>query len=169
MPISIRINVKVPELVLDSHLVRFAIHQKMERKTKPDLLREFRKTVEGWENAPRFQSEVEHVINLLTRVFTESERYFYVNNGTSPHTITPKSGGLLRFQTGYRAATSPKVIGSRKPQRFGPQISARIVHHPGSEPRLFDETIAEAYEETFVNDIQDAINMAVKSSSVSRP
>lgn len=169
MPLSIRINVKVPELVLDSKLIRDAIQRKMERKTKPDLLKEFRKTVDGWENAPRFQSEVEHVVNLLTRVFTESERYFYVNNGAPAHIITPKGGGLLRFQTGYRAATSPKVISSRKPQRFGPQIVSRVVHHPGIEPRLFDETIAEAYEDIFVHDIQDAINQSVKSSSISRP
>jgi len=169
MPLSVRITVKVPELILDSQLVRQAIHQKMERKTKPDLLREFRKTVDGWENAPRFQSEVHHVINLSTQVFTESERYFYVNNGTPPHIITPKGGGVLRFQTGYRAATAPKVIGSRKPSRFGNQITTRVVHHPGSEPRLFDETIAEEYLETFVEDIQDAINMSVKGGSVSRP
>lgn len=169
MPISIRVSVKVPELVLDSELVRHAIQQKMERKTKPDLLKEFRKTVEGWDNAPRFQSEVEHVVNLLTRVFTESERYAYVNNGTAPHIITPKGGGMLRFQTGYRAATSPKVIGSRKPQRFGPQIMTRGVRHPGIEPRLFDEVIALEYVDTFAQDIQDAINQAVKSASVSRP
>lgn len=168
MPISVRINVKVPEIILDSQLIRQAIERKMEQKTAPDLLKEFRKTVDGWSNAPRFQTEFHHVQKLSTQVFTESERYAYVNNGTPAHVITPRGGGMLRFQTGYRAATTPKVIGSRRPQRFGPVVGARAVRHPGIEARLFDEVIALEYVDTFVHDIQDAINQTVKSASVGR-
>lgn len=167
MPISVQIKVTVPEIVLDSKLVRDAIHQKMKQKTGPELQREFQKTVTGWENPPRFKPEYHHVIKLATQVFTDSERYVYVNNGTPPHVI-PAKGGLLRFQTGYRAATSPRVIGSRKPTRFGPVVTARAVRHPGVEPRLFDEVIAMDYADTFAEDVQDAINMAVKGVSVGR-
>lgn len=168
MPISIRVTVKIPELVFDSALVRHAIQRTLETKTGPDLSKEFKKTVEGWTNPPRFNPHIHHVQKLSAEVSTESERYNFVNNGTAAHRITPKrAGGLLRFQPGYRAATRPGVIGSSRPSRFGDHISSRGVLHPGVEARNFDEVIAEGYAETFVEDIQDAISMAVEKASVS--
>lgn len=168
MPISIKVSVKIPELVIDSALVRHMIERKMETKTGPDLQKEFKKTVEGWSNPPPFNPHVYHGTSLKTVVYTESERYIFVNNGTSAHRITPKGArGLLRFQPGYRAATRPGVIGSSRPSRFGDHTSSRGVYHPGVEAREFDRVISEGYAETFVEDIQDAISMAVEKASVS--
>lgn len=169
MAISIRISVKIPELVIDSKLVRHMIELKMQTKTGPDLQKEFRKTVDGWSNPPPFNPHVYHGNALATVVYTESERYAWVNNGTQAHRITPKGArGLLRFQPGYRAATRPGVIGSGRPSRFGEHVSSRGVFHPGVEARNFDQMIAEEYADTFVADIQDAISMAVEKGSVSR-
>lgn len=169
MATSIRITVKVPEIILDSRLVRLAIERKMRAKTGPELQKEFKKTVVGWTNPPRFNPHYHHVQKLSTEVGTESDRYRWVNDGTPEHVITPKGGGRLRFQTGYRPATRPRVIGSQRPQRFGAMVSAFVVHHPGVEPRLFDEVIAVEYAETFVEDVQEAINMEVaRQTTVSR-
>lgn len=168
MAISMRVKVTIPELVIDSALVRNAIQRKMETKTGPDLQKEFRKTVDGWSNPPPFNPHVYHGTSLRTVVYTESERYIFVNNGTSAHRITPKGArGLLRFQPGYRAATKPGVIGSSRPSRFGEHVTSRGVYHPGVEARNFDQVIAEEYADTFVEDIQDAISMAVGKASVS--
>lgn len=168
MAISMRVKVTIPELVIDSALVRHAIQVKMQTKTGPDLQKEFKRTVEGWSNPPPFNPHVYHGTTLSTVVYTESERYNWVNFGTPAHRITPKGRGLLRFQPGYRAATRPGVIGSSRPSRFGDHVSSRGVYHPGVEARNFDQVIAEAYAETFVEDIQDAIKMAVEKGSVGR-
>lgn len=168
MAISIRVSVKIPELVINSKLVQHAIERKMQTKTGPDLQKEFKKTVEGWSNPPPFNPHVYHGRDLRTVVYTESERYGWVNNGTEPHVIVPKSvRGLLWFRPGYRAATRPGVIGSSRPSSFGDKTAAWRVYHPGIEPRNFDQIIGEAYADTFVEDIQDAISMAVEKASVS--
>jgi len=169
--ISIRITVKVPELVIDSRLVRHSIEQKMRLKTGPELQKEFKKTVAGWTNPPRFNPHYHHVQKLSTEVSTDSEKYGYVNNGTPEHPIFARRGNLLWFQPGYRAATRPRIISSQRPQRFGAVVPARFIPmHPGIEPRLFDEVIALEYVDTFVEDMQDAIRLAVvRSASVSRP
>ena len=162
---GIRITVKVPQMVLNSAQVRAKILQTMRTHTGPDLRREFKKTVEGWETAPDFDMKfLEHSGSLATQVFpvgSGKATYELVNEGSPAHTITPRRGGALRFQTGYRSATSPRTIGSRAKSRSGPFVSAGIVHHPGFEARKFDETIADDYTDTFEQDIQDAINSAV--------
>lgn len=169
MAISIRVSVKIPELVINSKLVQHAIERKMQTKTGPDLQKEFKKTVEGWSNPPPFNPHVYHGRDLRTVVYTESERYGWVNFGTDAHRITPKNvRGLLRFQPGYRAATRPGVIGSSRPSRFGDHVSSRGVFHPGVEARNFDQMIAEGYADTFVEDIQEAISMAAGKTTVGR-
>lgn len=163
---SIRITVTVPEVVLNSDFVRSQILQKMQHKTAPELRAEFRKTVEGWENKPDFSQKFHNGTDSVSTTVWPSGRnraqYELVNEGSPSHTITPRRGGLLRFQTGYRPATRPRVIGSGSKQRFGNFISTPQVHHPGFEARAFDETIAEDYYDTFADDMQDAIKEAVR-------
>lgn len=161
---SIRITVTVPEIVLNSSFVRHEIMKAMRHKTGPEIKREFQKTVQGWDNAPDFDVTVYQGANsIITHVFPSGSgaaNYARVNAGSPAHVITPRRGGFLRFQTGYRAATSPRVIGSRSKSRFGNVISTPIVHHPGFEAREFDATIAEQYADTFADDMQEAIKVA---------
>lgn len=120
--------------------------------------------MDGWENAPDFSATVYDSTNsIICHVFPSGNgtaNYELVNNGAPPHTITPRRRGMLRFQTGYRASTSPRVISSRANARFGNVISTPVVHHPGFEARAFDETIALDYYDTFAEDMQDAIKTA---------
>lgn len=165
---SIRITVTVPAIVLNSSFVRDQIMRKMRQKTGPDLRREFKETVEGWTSAPDFSQTVfMNQDGIITHVFPSGNgtaKYELVNAGSPPHIITPRRRGMLRFQTGYRAATRPRVIGSRAKARSGNFISTPIVRHPGFEARAFDQTIAEEYADTFAEDMQDAIKMAVGRS-----
>lgn len=162
---QIRIKVEVPEMVFNSSAVHQAIKEKMRSKTGPDIKKEFEKTVDGWETAPDFRVTVyESVNSIITHVFPSgigTAQYVRVNEGVGPHLITPRRrGGRLRFQTGYRAATRPRVIGSRSKGRFGNEITALAVRHPGFEARKFDEVIADEYTPTFEQDMQDAIAQA---------
>lgn len=161
---SIRITVKVPKIVLNSSFVRAEILKKMRQKTGPDLRREFKKTVEGWDNAPDFdQTFPQGAGSIATHVFPSgpgTAQYERVNAGSPPHLITPRRAPVLRFQPGYRPATRPRVIGSRSKARFGNFVATQTVHHPGFEAREFDATIAEEYYDTFAEDMQDAIRIA---------
>jgi hypothetical protein len=164
----------VPEIILDSSSIRSEIKSKMRSKTGPEIRDEFEKTVEGWDNAPNFNVTVYDSVNsIITHVFPSgagTTQYERVNEGAPPHRITPRRRGMLRFQTGYRPATSPRVIGSRAKSRFGNFISTPSVNHPGFEARKFDETIAEAYADTFAEDMQEAIRVAsIKGVSVGGP
>lgn len=164
--INIRITVTVPKEILNVNSIREKIAQAQRNHTGPELRREFGKTVSGWDSKPGF-SQKQHVGSDAVSITVYpsgagANIYELVNNGASPHIITPRQGGMLRFQTGYRAATRPRVISSRSKARFGRIISTPIVRHPGFEARAFDEEIAEQYAGTFADDMQDAIGSAAQ-------
>lgn len=160
--INIKMRVFVPKEVLNDAKVIRNIQHVMSSKTAQDLKREFAKTYRSWDRQPNFVQD--HYFGsrvLWIKVFTYSTQYRLVNAGARPHEIRPRRGGLLRFQTGFRPKSRPRVIGSSGGGKFGDFISARVVHHPGHEAREFDAQIAEEYQETFAEDVQDAIKDAL--------
>lgn len=168
MAVSIQIKVTVPKQILSVEAVMREIRNTMSTKTARELRDLFEKTTEGWSNTMNPSSGFDEVrwntqSHFGTRtnsvkVFTYSKKYALVNDGAKPHTIVPRRARMLRFRTGYRAATKPRVISSQSPMRFGNTISTGAVNHPGFEGREFDETIAKEYGPTFEKDIQEAIN-----------
>lgn len=168
--VDIQITVTVPEIILESSLIRTMIVSKMQSKTGPDIRRLFEKTTRGWSNRPNFLQKFTSKVGYVSVMVWPSGSnkagniYALVNNGAGPHTITPRSRGLLRFQRGYRAATRPRILSSRSPSRYGETVSAHLVRHPGFEAREFDATIAEQYAGTFAADMQNVIHVAVVKS-----
>jgi hypothetical protein len=160
MAVSVSIEIKIPELLISSDVVRLKIENALVRKTGPELMRQFKKTVVGWDTQINFyQRKANRQDYVSVTVFTRFKQYAIVNAGSPPHTITSRRGGMLRFQTGYRAATSPRVISSRAKQRSGSFVAARSVQHPGFEARDFDVTIAEEIAPQFIDDVQEAIRI----------
>lgn len=159
--VDVSITVTVPESILNDAQFRAEIERTMRSVTGPYLKREFDKTTEGWDNRPTFTQKFSSSNDAISvKVFTTQEQYGIVNAGSPSHTITPRRGGMLRFQTGYRAATRPRVISSRAKARFGPTVSARSVRHPGFEARDFDVTIADDLRPRFEEDVNRAIERA---------
>jgi len=170
--ISIDIKVTVPEIVLGNAAVRDAIMQKMQSKTAPDLKRLFRGTVNGWKDKPDFlQKFLNSPSAVSTQVWpgqnsTGGKTYTIVNNGSPEHPIFPRQRGMLRFQSGYRAGTRPRVLNSRSSSRFGNYVrSYGVPRHPGFDAREFDQEIAEQYADTFAADMNDAITVATVRSA----
>lgn len=161
MAISVQVIVKAPEVLLNSEVVRLKLEQAMRKKTAPDLQKQFKKTVTGWKHPPDFSQKFINQTNYISVTVwasgTNAEQYALVNYGSPPHDITPRRGGLLRFQPGYRSATRPKMLSSRAPQRSGAFVSTFSVKHPGFEAREFDIAVAEEIAQRFVEDMQDAI------------
>lgn len=163
MPLSIEINVTVPELVLNSSIIRNNIYQALKTQIGPRMKQLFEPTVEGWSDKPQFhQSGHSWVSEVAVRVWTDSERYRWVNNGTPAHVITPRSRGMLRFRPGYSAGTRPRVLSSRRPQRSGEYVSAWHVNHPGIEARDFDKEVAEIIYPEFVEAVNEAIHLGIE-------
>lgn len=163
---GIRMSVHVSGKRLSSRDFVDSILNKMKSKTVPEIRALFAQTTEGWKNKLSFSFKTwSNSDEIGTEVYPDgdnAEQYKLVSLGSPPHPIRAKNGPLLHFQTGYRASTSPGRLLSRANFRSGPWMSAPSVNHPGFEARNFPEAIKEEYNATFVRDMQEAINEAVK-------
>lgn len=157
----IEINVTVPKEIINIDKVRQAIIDAQNGLTKPKLTALFKETVEGWKYPPSFSStRVDNSSQLGIRVYPSgknSDKWGLVNAGSPSHIIRPRKAKMLRFQSGYRAGTRPKVLRSQAYQRSGNFVSTGLVHHPGFEAREFTQTIADKHNPEFQQDMQDAI------------
>lgn len=164
MPLSVQINVTVPELVIRSSVIREKIYRALRQEIGPEIQKLFYQTVNGWSDRPKFSMSGHSWIDeVAVRVWTDSARYAYVNNGTPAHPIPARGGGMLVFRKGYVAGTRPRVLASRRPSRFGEYVAARrIPQHPGIEARDFDVTIAEEMQPKLIDVVNEAISLGVK-------
>lgn len=157
----IEITVTVPSSIMNAQRVVDEIRRTQDTVTALRLTQYFRQTVEGWKTPPGFAQQREDTSDQLgVKVYPiggEAEKYALINAGARPHFIRPRRTNFLRFQTGYRAGTAPRVLRSRAYSRFGPMVGAAEVRHPGFEAREFTQTIADTHEPEFNKDMQDAI------------
>jgi len=114
---------------------------------------DFKATVKSWKKPAKFDKKDARKVGgrLEAITSTSDEIYFYVTRGTRPHIIVPKSAGALSFQTGYRAKTRVRVIGSRSGGSYGPRVTAKSVMHPGTDARDFDKEIAKRRQRNMTN------------------
>src|SRR3972149_419558 len=128
MSIKITARVFVPDEVLNVPALRGRIEQTMRNKSAPEVRREFLKTIQGWDHSPDFSMRFNFGQSTLSATITPSGAdatiWELVNAGSPAHTIVPRRAKQLRFQTGYRAATRPRVISSRAKSRFGEVVKA---------------------------------------------
>lgn len=115
-------------------------------------------TVQTWTHKPQFTIERSGEYERI--IATSDEIYGYVDLGTRPHTIRARNAAQLRFQSGYKAKTSPNVIASRPGGKFGPTVYAREVKHPGTKARGFSKAIARKWNREWPRNLQRAIAAA---------
>ena len=164
MDISVKIT--MPDLkTFDGNNYVTRLAEKQRRESIPALKLMFQQTVDGWEHRPTFEGKQTIASNSITmEVFPtgpHAELYSLVSKGSPPHAIYPKqTGGLLRFQPGYRSATNPRILSSRAKQRSGAFVTSPGIDnppHPGFEGREFPETISDLFYPVFLADMQDAM------------
>ena len=135
------------------------------RKAGNEIKKDFEKTTATWSTKVQF--------NVVYRVkgggpevfvFTDSEIYGYVNDGTRPHLIFPVRAKALAFASGYTAKTSPGVIGSGAGGPSGSTVVRPYVEHPGTEARKFDQVIGEQWESKFKRRMEDAMRRAARAT-----
>lgn len=93
-------------------------------------------------------------------VETDDRIYSYVNNGTPAHIIVAKRAKRLAFRVGGRAKTRPGSISSRNGSKGKTQVWPKIVNHPGTEPRKFDEVISKKWDKRLKQSVRQAIKDA---------
>jgi hypothetical protein len=124
-----------------------------------DIKIDFDVTTQGWDEEVEFTTSSPST--WTRRTATSNKIYGYVNDGTRPHRIVPKGGGVLRFNAPFRAKTVPGRIMSGPGSAGGAEVFSRGVNHPGSAPRNFDKTIKEKWDKQFATVMQRAIDSEV--------
>lgn len=153
MPLLLR-NIrsgKRKALITDlNNIARKMLSDALDSQVKPLLIQSHEKVVESWKNQPDFQTrkyiKADSIGMTVFPTGEAKEIYTYVDQGTKPHLIVPVHAKLLKFRTGYQPKTLPNparvVIQPAGGKATGPQVFAKLVHHPGSEPREFSKAIA---------------------------
>lgn len=80
-----------------------------------------------------------------------------LDEGTRPHAIRARRAPALRFQTGYRASTTPKVFNSQPSEKFGEWRRPYSVWHPGTKPREWSPTMEKRRRRPFQRRILKAV------------
>lgn len=129
-------------------------HHQMEaavREHGNTLKAEFQGIVSDWEHQPDFVVETKVTASAIAVEVRPRKRrkasdiFGWVDKGTKPHVIRPKRSnkrGRLAFRLGYSALTRPIArahVGTG--QANGPFVMPAEVHHPGTTPRRFSETV----------------------------
>lgn len=124
-----------------------------------DVQIDFKTTTQSWEHKPSFPIQSPSAYRRI--VSTDDEVYAFVNDGTRPHIIRPKGGGVLVFRTPFRAKTVPNQIASTAGSVGATNAIARVVNHPGTKARNFDKAIQEKWEKRFAVIMQRSIDSEV--------
>lgn len=106
-------------------------------------LQDFQGATRSWKHKPSFKITRD---SESTSIGTDSEIFGYVDQGTKPHIIRPKNK-RLRFGAGFSPKTTPGSLSSGAGSRSGPNVYARVVHHPGTQARNFSNLVGEHAQE----------------------
>lgn len=119
---------------------------------------DFDRTTSTWQRDVTF--EIVNTAEYARIIGTDDEIYGYVNDGTKPHIIRPKTAKALVFGVGGSAKTRPRTIGSTSGSKGNTIVAAKVVHHPGSDARQFDEVIEDKWQkqlEQHIDRIMEAV------------
>lgn len=123
---------------------------------------DFGVTVQTWSDKPTF--DIKSPTPWSRTVGTDHAIYGMLNEGTPAHEIRPRRAKSLAFRGPFRSKTVPRSISSG-PGYVGPAETilprGRGVHHPGTEARAWDKTIAQKWDKLFPVQMQRAIDAAV--------
>jgi len=150
-----------------NNIVRKEIEKAMDTQVKPVLIKSHNLIVAGWEHKPGFDGKKYIKPDKIEiSVFPTGENakiWTFVDQGTKPHDITPKTAPRLVFPWGGPGSYVSKTLA--RPARTvsgggyvkNPVMQFRKqVHHPGTEARNFSKEIAKDVEPQFKKLIDNA-------------
>lgn len=134
------------------------------RKVGTGIKADFEKTTATWKTPVKFEEQISLSGGPQVEIFTLSKIYGYVDQGTRPHVIRPKKAKALRFQSGYKAKTTPGIIGSSAGGPFGDVVFSKAVNHPGNAPRNFSKEIQKIWTPKFKRAMEGTMSKVAKVS-----
>jgi hypothetical protein len=154
----VKMKVILPRsLVFNAPKLTRALENGLEGAAK-DVQVDLQVTTQTWTTKPVFTIKRRVAGRAIS---TDDEIYGFVNDGTKPHVIAPRGKKVLTFGVGGSAKTAPRVIGSQSGSRGATIVRAKVVHHPGTEAREFDETIGKKWDDHLPVILQRAIDSEV--------
>lgn len=132
------------------------------------LLKQHERVTRTWKPPVDFDMKVSRVWPIgrsaSVTITTEDVRWIWTDLGTKPHMIRPKKAPRLVFPTAFSPKSKPRSLRARKGYSGGPLAYAMEVHHPGTTPRLFTETIRKKYGPKFQKIMDKAMADAARAS-----
>lgn len=129
--------------------------------------RKLKPTVRAWKNKPRFESLIstspQGSLAVLTGPTGNTEavqHWVWTDLGTKPHRISARSAPRLKFQINFIPSTKPGSFESGVAASWPPWTSPFSVNHPGTEPRLWSETLSKERKKPFERGIFAAMKKA---------
>ena len=125
-----------------------------------------RPTVEGWKNAPSFESLIgltgsdATVLTGPTGNNDAVQHWVWTDQGTDAHIITAKDAPLLKFMVNYSPSTQPGSFSSTHSGSWPPWVSKRQVNHPGTRARNWTETLSKERKRPFTRAMFGAMKKA---------
>lgn len=128
-------------------------------KEQRAVIDDFQKSTASWKTNVRFDPDfIYNGAEMGFKVTSFSKIYAYVNFGTPPHLIYPRSAKMLVFGLPYTAKTKPGSLNSSGGGGGNQQAFAREVRHPGTAPRRFDQLVVERGRPRFIKRIGSVIS-----------
>lgn len=112
-----------------------------------------------WENKPEVDIESGPGFRIVR---PRGKIFGYVDQGTPPHIIRAKAGGVLVFGVGGTAKTRPRVIASGAGSQGNTIVKTPMVQHPGTKAREFSKTIAAKWQRELPRIMQRALAAALR-------
>lgn len=154
---------KTAKIVNLSKIARSELEAMMKDVIQPALIQAHERVVQDWETDVAFTgtivSESDRIVLTVGPTGDGADIYKFVDQGTRPHTITPKSAPRLAFQAGtYIPKTKPigQIVSGGGQVQGGELVFAKQVNHPGTKARQFSETIAEDIGTDFQREAENA-------------
>lgn len=156
-------------------IVRKQIEEHLDKVVKPAIQKSFEQITSSWKSDIKWQTR-KVISSDIIAVYAyptgkDKQIWEYVDKGTKPHPITAKNVPYLKFQWGGPGSYVPKTMPN--PARINPSggyvknptwRSPKTVQHPGSEGRMFTETIAKDLKEPFAKTIDNAFKKAQRAT-----
>lgn len=153
-----RLRAIVPrKLVLNPKALNAAVEEALDDAAF-GVKEDFEETIKTWDTYVKFITYSRTGERLVS---TSNLIYFWVNDGTKKHKITPKKAKALAFASLSGPKTLPHVVNSGAGFSGGVLQFAKYVMHPGIKPRLFNKAIKAKWQKLFPKLLQDAINAAL--------
>lgn len=148
-PINIDLNL-IPPGVDMKRVIENTLHGRAK-----DVKIDFDVTTQTWSKRPEF-----HIMKKSYKefhVYTGSDVYFWLNDGTKRHWVAPRKASALAFQGGYSAKSMVRAIASRAGGPHGSFGFSKGHYVDGIDARKWDEEIAKKWAELLPNIFERAI------------